>query len=155
LADDTVQAQMEDSVRQLLGLSEPELEVELGRRLTQTQGELSRHAALSTAQPGGIRPDAEKLMAFPDVARKVAHRFLQNFNRQMYSLCCDSADPDHEKIRQAASAGAEKLGYVLGGIFVGTFGWLPGIATVLGVIVAKRFGGAAYDAVCSTWKEQL
>ena len=47
------------------------------------------------------------------------------------------------------------LGGVLSGVFVATFGWLPGIAAVIAVIVAKRFGKSGYDAVCKTWKEQL
>jgi hypothetical protein len=91
----------------------------------------------------------------PDVIRKTAHRFLNNFNAQMYSLMCDSTDPDNEKIREAAAAGAQSVGFILSGIFVASFGWLPGIASVIAVIVAKRFATAGYDAVCRTWMEQL
>jgi hypothetical protein len=41
------------------------------------------------------------------------------------------------------------------GALVATFGWLPGIATVIAVIIAKRAAGAGYQAFCETWKERL
>ena len=40
-------------------------------------------------------------------------------------------------------------------ILVVSFGWLPGIATVIAVILAKRMGKAGYEAFCETWKERL
>ena len=91
----------------------------------------------------------------PGTARQIGHKFLENVNAQMYKLICDADDADNKKIRNAAAAGVQDLSFVLSGIFVATFGWLPGIASVVGVIVAKRFARAAYDAVCKTWKEQL
>lgn len=47
------------------------------------------------------------------------------------------------------------LRYALSGVFVATFGWVPGIATVIAVIVAKRIGRTSYEAICESWKEQL
>jgi len=47
------------------------------------------------------------------------------------------------------------LGYALSGVFIATFGWLPGIATVIAVIIAKRIGRSSHHAPCQSRKEQL
>jgi hypothetical protein len=73
----------------------------------------------------------------------------------MYSLICDKDDADHAHIQSAATQGAEALGYVLSGVLVVSFGWLPGVAAVIAVIIAKRAGKAGYETFCETWKEQL
>lgn len=147
--------ELELGVKSLFGLTESELEVELGRRLTQTAEEVERNESLSVAQATGPTVDRAVLQSLPDFARKTGERFLNRFNQQMYSLICDDQDPDHEKVRSAAAQGAESLGYVVSGVLVATFGWLPGIATVIAVIIAKRAAKAGYQAFCETWKEQL
>jgi len=55
----------------------------------------------------------------------------------MYSLICDKDDADHAHIQSAATQGAEALGYVLSGVLVVSFGWLPGVAAVIAVIIAN------------------
>jgi hypothetical protein len=156
MAEKTIQAQMQESVEHLFSMSEAELELELGRRLTQTREEIPKSATLTAAEPSGATTvDRETLQGLPDFVRITAHRFLKNFNQQLYSLVCDSSDPDHAKLRQAAASSAQTLALILSGVLVGTFGWLPGVASVIAVLVAKRFGKAGYDAVCQTWKEQL
>jgi hypothetical protein len=152
----TVQQQLEESVKQLSTLSESELELELGKRLSKTAREVDSAPALTMSQPqAAITTDAETLQAFPAVLRQVAQRFLTNFNAQMYSLVCESADEDNKKLRAAAKTSVESLGLFLSGFFVATFGWLPGIASILAVLVAKRFANSAYDAVCKVWKDQI
>jgi hypothetical protein len=139
----------------LFELSESELELELGRRLAQTRNEVLQEIPLTAAAATGPSVDQAQLMGLPDFARKTAERFLSLFNRQMYALVCDEKDLDNKTVRSAAAQGAEALGYALSGIFIATFGWLPGIATVIAVIIAKRFASSSYQAVCQTWKEQL
>jgi len=73
----------------------------------------------------------------------------------MYSLICDENDPDNKTIREGAAGGAEKLGYAISGALVITFGWMPGIASVIAVIIMKRMAKSGYAAFCETWKEQL
>jgi hypothetical protein len=147
--------QFQNDIQALLALSDSELELELGRRLTQTEEEVRRNESLTAANPTGLTVDQASLQALPDFVRKTAERFLQKFNRQLYSLVCDATDPDNEKLRTAAGQGVEALGYALGGALVVAFGWLPGIATVIGVYIAKRLAKSGYEAVCETWKEQL
>jgi hypothetical protein len=147
--------ELESSVKELLKLSESELEGELGRRLTQTADELDRNEELTVARATGPMLDRAALQSLPDFARKTAERFLKKFNRQMYSLICDKSDPDHATVRVAAAKGTEALGYAISGALVVSFGWLPGIATVIAVIIAKRAAKATYDSFCETWKEQL
>lgn len=147
--------ELKSGVTALLELSESELELELGRRLSQTAEELERDQAVSAARATGPTVDREKLQSLPSFARKVAERFLDRFNRQMFSLICDKKDPDNEKVRSAAAQGAEVLAYVLSGTLVATFGWLPGIATVIAVIIAKRAAKEGYAAFCETWEERL
>ena len=139
----------------LFELSESELELELGRRLAQTRNEVLQELPLTATAATGPSVDQAQLQGLPDFARKTAERFLNLFNRQMYALVCDEKDPDNKTVRSAAAQGAEALGYALSGIFIATFGWLPGIATVIAVIIAKRFASSSYQAVCQTWKEQL
>jgi hypothetical protein len=142
-------------VNALFELSESELELELGRRLAQTEQEVHQQAALTAAQPTGPSIDRAQLQALPDFARKTAERFLTLFNQQMYSLICDEKDPDNKVVRTAAAQGAQALGYALSGVFIATFGWLPGIATVIAVIIAKRIGSSSHQALCQSWKEQF
>lgn len=149
------QTELKSGVKALLDLTESELEKELGRRLTRTAEELDRDQALTAVVATGPEIDRETLQSPLDFARGVAERFLSKFNRQMYSLICDSTDPDHEKVKSAAAQGAEALGYAISGAFVVSFGWLPGIATVVAVIIAKRAGKAGYQAFCETWHERF
>src|ERR1700676_4221388 len=120
---------LQNDIQSLLALSESELELELGRRLTQMAEEIRKTENLSAASPMGLTVDQASLQDLPDFVRKTAERFLEKFNRQMYSLVCDATDPDNEKLRSAAGQGVEALGYALGGALVVAFGWLPGIAT--------------------------
>jgi hypothetical protein len=147
--------ELESSVKELMSLSESELEGELGLRLTQTAEELNRNKELTVVRATGPTVDRAALQSLPDFARKAAERFLKKFNRQMYSLICDKTDPDHETVRAESAKGAEALGYAISGALVVSFGWLPGIATVIAVIIAKRAAKSGYDAFCETWKEQL
>jgi len=147
--------ELHSGVKALLDLSESELEGELGRRLAQTEVELDRDEKLTAASATGPTVDKAALQGLPDFARKTAARFLRRFNQQMYSLICDDKDPDNAQIRSAAAQGAEALGYAISGALVATFGWLPGIATVIAVIIAKRAAKSGYQAFCETWKEQL
>jgi hypothetical protein len=147
--------ELESGVQALFGLTEAELEGELGRRLTQTAEELDRNEALSAVYATGPTVDREVLQSLPDFARMTAHRFLTRFNSQMYSLICDDTDPEHEKIRSAAAQGGEALGYAISGALVVAFGWLPGIATVIAVIIVKRAAKAGYQAFCETWRDQI
>ncbi|HEY6252458.1 MAG TPA: hypothetical protein VI685_21085 [Candidatus Angelobacter sp.] len=147
--------ELEASIRMLANLSESELELELGRRLLQTAQEIERNESLSAARPTGSTIDKTSLQALPQFVRKTGERFLKMFNQQMYSLICEQTDPDHEKLRVAAMQGLEPLGYTLSGALIATFGWLPGIATVAGVMIAKRIAKSGYKAVCETWKERL
>ena len=151
----SVNTELQSGVQLLWDLSPDELELELGRRLAQTREDLAQGDTLTAARPMGPSVDHEKLMALPQSVRQAAGLFLDKFNREMYSLVCDEKDPDHDTIKKAAVKGADALGYALAGAFVATFGWLPGIATVIAVIVAKRAGKAGYEAMCSTWKKQL
>jgi hypothetical protein len=147
--------ELEKGVKLLAGLSESDLELELGRRLNQTAEELVDNQALTTANPTGPTVDQAVLQNLPDSIRKIGERFWKNFNRQMYSLVCDETDPDNAKLRDAAGQGMETLGYVLSGVLVATFGWLPGIATVVAVLIAKRIAKSGYQTTCELWKEQL
>jgi len=144
----TVQEQLAKSVGALMTLSDSELELELGRRLTQTVEE-------ATLRSEGPSVDRATLQDLPPFVRTVAQKFLDKFNREMYSLICDQNDPDNAKLQVAASEGIEKLGYVLSGALVVTFGWMPGIASVIAVIVVKRIAKSGYGAFCEAWKERL
>jgi hypothetical protein len=151
----TSKTDIQADVDALVGLTDADLETELGRRLEQTNKELTGNEPLSATRGMGPTVDRAVLMAVPASVRKIAERFLTKFNRQMYSLICDDTDPDHAQIQSAAAQGANALGYAISGALVVSFGWLPGIATVIAVIIAKRAAKAGYQAFCETWKEQL
>jgi hypothetical protein len=151
----TSRTEIQADVKALFGLTESDLETELGRRLAQTMEELTSDKPLAATHNMGPTVDREALMAVPVSARKLAERFLDKFHGQMYSLICDDRDPDHALIQSALAQGGEGLGYAISGALVVSFGWLPGIATVIAVIVAKRAAKAGHQVFCETWKEQL
>jgi len=146
---------LEAGVKALLDLSTDELQLELGKRLVDTRRELDSDKDLMAVRATGQTIDRQALQSVGDFARGAAERFLKKFNKQMYSLVCDAGDPDHAAIRSAATQGAEALGYVISGALVVSFGWLPGIATVIAVIIAKRVANSSYEAFCEEWKERL
>ncbi len=148
-------SELEAGVKSLLDLSTDELESELGKRLVETRRELESDKDLMAVRATGQTVDRQALQSLPDFARATAQRFLKKFNKQMYSLICDASDPDHATIRTAAGQSAEALGYVLSGALVVSFGWLPGIATVIAVIIAKRAAKSGYDAFCEEWHDRL
>ena len=75
--------ELESSVKELMALSESELEGELGLRLTHTAEELNRNKELTVVRATGPTVDRAALQSLPDFARKAAERFLKKFNRQM------------------------------------------------------------------------
>src|SRR5207253_9644992 len=66
-----------------------------------------------------------------DLLERAANLFLTRFNKELYSLICNPDDPENPVIRGALESGTQNLGLVLGGVLVASFGWLPGIATVI------------------------
>src|SRR5437763_1413100 len=98
-------------------------------------------------------PDIASLAGPVDFVQKVATEFLRRFNRQLYGLICDPQDPDNPVIRTALESGTQNLGLVLGGVLVASFGWLPGVATVIAAIIVKRIVKAGYSTVCDVWKD--
>jgi hypothetical protein len=155
MSTQTVSAQLEQYVNELANLDDSELMIELGRRLVETNNEIASTRILTTAQPMGASLDTAQLAGPLDVLERAAKLFLNRFNQQLYSLVCNPKDPDNPVIRGALESGPQNLGLVLGGILVTSFGWLPGIATVIAAIILKRIVKAGYSTVCEVWKEQL
>ena len=142
-------------VQPLLGLSEDELEIELGRRLIQTEEEVSNCQPLTAARAIGFVIDRQALRARAASDQRLAKRFLQKFNSQMYSLICDETHPDNASLRESIRHGVEDMSYAISGMLVATFGWLPGIATVIAVIIAKQAAQAGLGLFCEAWKKRL
>lgn len=155
MSTQTVSAQLEQYINELANLDDSELMIELGRRLVETSQEMASTPLLTTAQPTGASLDTAPLAGPLDVLEKIAHKFLNRFNKQLYSLICDPNDPDNPLIRSAIESGTQNLGLVLGGVLVASFGLLPGIATVIAAIILKRIVKAGYSTVCDVWQEQL
>jgi len=152
----SIQQQFEQSVQALMRLEPSEIEVILGQQLSLTNEELRRTGSLSAARPDATRiEDSSQLAAAPIWLRDLGRLFLKKFSAQMYSLLCDTNDPDNAKVVQAAADGAEKLALVLSGVLVSAFGWLPAIAVAVGVIIAKRAAKAGHEALCISWKQTL
>jgi len=154
MGEQSVAFKMQEAVKGLSELSDSALELELGRRLVQTKADLESSSSLRFAEPLA-RVEPEAVMFSSGDLLFVAHKFLDNVNGQMYSLVCDAKDEDNKKLREAYSTGVESLALVLSGFLVATFGWLPGIASVLAVLIAKRFLKATYDTACQIWERQV
>lgn len=156
MSNQDVAAQFQQSVGQLVDLDESELLLELGRRLVETGKEMEGGTqTLAAAQPAGPSLDKAELAGPVEFVQRAAVTFLRRFNRQLYSLVCDPADPDNHIIKTALESGTQNVGLVLGGVLVASFGWLPGVATVIAAIIVKRLMKASHTAVCETWKESL
>jgi hypothetical protein len=152
-----VQKHLEQSVKALLKLQESEMETLLGQELALTRRELENNKPLSAAliPPTGLPEDTAKLAAAPEWLRKLGQRFLEKFSAQMYSLVCDKSDADNAKVVKAIGEGTEKLALLLVGVLMANFAWLPAIASVVAVIIARRVVEAGHGALCQTWKETL
>ena len=135
----------------LMGLSEDELELELGRRLEQIRDEVDRNQLPTAVHPTGPIVDRSSLQALPVGVRNVAQSFLKHFSRQMRALVCDEKDADHAKLVKAANEGVQNLALMLSGMLIASFGWLPGIATVIAMLLAKRILSAGLATLCENW----
>jgi hypothetical protein len=140
---------------ELWDLDEAGLEEELGQRLEINREEVEAKQALTMAQaiPQPLER-TENQGAALDAFRKVGRNFVRRFEAQIYSLVCEESDPDNKQLVDAFKAGAKYFGVALGGYLTATFGFLPGIAVVVGTIIAKRFSRAAYDTVCDEWRQR-
>jgi hypothetical protein len=146
---------MEQSISELLNLSETELFQQLGHLLVNTEQQVGSATTLTAARAAGPAPDTASLAGTTDFLERVAKRFLTRFNFQLYSLICNPDDPDNPTIRAAFGGGMQSLGLVLGGVLVAHFAWLPAIAVVIAAILAKRVIKGGHEAVCGEWGEQF
>jgi hypothetical protein len=151
-----IEQRMQQQVSQFINLSEDQLLAQLGAQLEAVENELKTAETLKVAQPLPPRMD-QTITAGPklDVFKRIAAKFMSRFNRALYDLFCNPDDPDNKKVKEAVAVGGDQLAGVLCGILLVHFGWLPGIVVIVAALVAKRFVGAAYDTVCSTWLEQF
>jgi hypothetical protein len=81
----TSKTEIQTDVKALIGLTESELEAELGRRLIQTEEELEADKPLSATHGMGQTVDQQQLQALPVFVRTAAERFLKKFNKEMRS----------------------------------------------------------------------
>ena len=126
--------------------------MELGRRLYVMQRELDKPFP-SVAMVSPPEPDRTLLQgAAKDFLLDLAGRFLRNLNGQFYRLICDSSDPDHVQVQTLMGQGVDKLGFAIAGALVASGAILPGIAAVLGAIIAKRIVESGSAALCESWK---
>jgi len=152
---ETVSQQLQKTVKALTQLSEPDLEIELGRRLQVTSNELASASDLSTARPMLPALDQAELAGPLDFLRRLGQAFLEKLSGQFYHLICDERDPDNSKVKAALGAGVDVLGVTIATLLSGGFGLLPAIAGVVGALLAKRIAAAGHEALCKAWKEQL
>jgi hypothetical protein len=152
----SVQKQLEQSVKALLKLEPSQLETLLGQQVAMISEELGKSPSLSAVSPAtAMIEDTTRLAGPPEFLRQLGQRFVKKFGAQMYSLLCDKNDPDNAKVVEATKAGAEKLALMLAGYLVVGIGLLPGIATAIAVLVAKRVVDAAHDSLCEQLKASL
>jgi hypothetical protein len=85
----------------------------------------------------------------------LGRRIFQRANRELYQFVCeeDGADQELKKRLFDAILGKDiSAGAFIGGVLVGYFGLLPGIATIIGAIFVKILVVPAGQEVCSFWK---
>src|SRR4029077_15899391 len=107
-------------VNALLGLTEEELQTELGLRLALTSLEIKDNEPLTAAREIGLNVDQQGVQSRPSYAENLGRRFLDKFNAQMYSLICDEANSDNAKFRESLTEGTAALSYAISGALVTT-----------------------------------
>ena len=143
------------SINQFTKWDENQLLAELGHQLESIEHDFNSADDLTAAKPAAPALDKSQLAGpTADKLKQLGLRFMQRFNRTLYSIICDPNDPDNAKIRVAASEGVEKLGLVIAGVLAAHFAWLPAIVVVVTSLLLKRFGKDAYREACAIWKEQ-
>lgn len=152
MPDNTLQQQFRQSIVQLAGLSLEHLEEELGRRLQVTSEEWQSGSALSAAGPMPPRIGLAGAGEAGEYLRRLGSKFLERLHAQLHSLLCNPNDPDHGKVVGVLNEGVSGLGYGIAGVLAVSFGLLPGIAAVVGTLIAQRVVKAGHEAVCESMK---
>lgn len=155
-SDTALAKQMAQNIAETSKLSQAQLMVELGRRLEDLEQETMKASQLKAAKVMAVPKETAALMGpIADKLKSIARRFLDRYNRSLYELICNPSDPDNAVIKTAVQQGTEKLGLVLAGILVASFGWLPGLVTVVVALLLKRFVNVTHSTACEIWKQEL
>jgi hypothetical protein len=141
------------AVRRLLALTEGQLEAELGQELLAARYESEGGQGEARERAIGFGAGRDAIASNPGLTREVGRRFLAKFHEGMLSLICNDLDRDNVAIRLAVTEGIEALTLAISTTLMHSFGWIPAIAGVIAVILAKRIAAVGYEAFCETWKK--
>ncbi len=147
--------ELAQSIREHSQLSEEQLLAELGGYVEEWEQDPIK-TATRLAVPAPPPPDTSQLAGpFAEKLKAIGIRFLRRFNRNLHDLMCNPNDPDNAKVKEAILSGGEAAGYVLGGVLLAHFVWLPGIVAIVAALLLKRFAQCAYDEACQLWADEL
>jgi|ERR1700674_700853 len=137
-------------------MSEEELLTQLGHQLDTIHQDWDTAEQLRAATPPTSMLDTAKLAGpISDKFVKIAKRFLDEYNKSLYNLICTASDEDHQKLKEAATQGAQSLALVIAGVLAAHFAWLPAVLVFVASLLLKRFAKVGFETGCALWKESL
>jgi hypothetical protein len=139
-------------------MSEDELLTQLGHQLDTIKKDWDTEEQLRAATPPlptSMVDTANLAGPISDKFMALGKRFLDAYNTSLYNLICTASDDDHQKLKEAATQGAQSLGLVIAGVLAAHFAWLPAVIVFVTSLLLKRFAKVTLDTGCQLWKESL
>jgi hypothetical protein len=149
----TLSAQAEVAIASLIESDESQLYEQLGIR--------SKAIEENPEVAGNFDPlltfDAAAMGPLEDI-RKLGQRIFRRWEKEAYILVCGTSageEADRKAISDAFGIGATTVATFIATGLINTFGLAPAIASVIAVIIIKRFFHPAYQEFCAVWSERL
>lgn len=134
------------AIKELLGSGEDQLIEQLGLR----QSAINITPAAAGAP--NLAPSYDGLMGPLDGVKALGRKILLHWAREVHSLACGTSEDDaadRNKLKDAFNLGDATIAGAITTLLVGSFGVAPAIATVIAVILAKRFIATGWVDVCA------
>lgn len=141
------------AVKLLMQDDEPALFEALGLRAQA----LARDPAVAGSYAPSVTYEGRTMGALDDL-RALGQKLFLRWEKAAYALICGEADEDkddREKLVSAFGLDAITVAAALSGLLVAHLGLAPALASVIAVILVKRFAPVAYGVFCEAWKEHL
>ena len=145
--------QAKPAVENLLDATEGQLYEQLGIRAKAIINDPSKSGSFEpeVVFDGSIMGLKEDLLDF-------GKQFYKRWQLEAHKLTCGSATSDAADRNDLANAfglGEASAGAAIAALLVSQFGLAPAIATVIGVLLIKRFFRPTYEEFCKAWTKSI
>lgn len=142
----------EGAVEKLLSSDEQQLYEQLGIRAKAMAEDPIKGASFDPE----VVYDAA-IMGLKDDVLRLGESIFNRWNLEAYKLICGSAKNDRESQKRILDAFIDEktLAGYFAALFVMNFGVAPAIASVIAVLIVRRFFRPALEEFCKVWRNHL